>query len=1225
MDTGTASRSISLTHSSNNNNISSGSTNPASVANYFAANNAAGAGRYQPNDDSTFIVNQPSEASANDGMRQRIPISDSDFNHMFSPLPLERMFQRSPSRADDGGNTENSASITGLLWKDSNIRPNDDTIEGAGNTLRQLLSNGSNPNNINTNQQQQQQQRYSMTPEMQFSDHHGALISPSSPPETVASLGSVLDDMPQIYSAGVLNAHQPASAGIENHNIESIRPASALPPLPTHMHRRSVQIDPRRLPPIPSSPHLRSSSRVSMLSPSLSGTNLRRGPASANEVFRNGETPTSIPQLARHSQQQLSDRYAGGSTSTLQRSNSSSGGYHHTPVHDQGAPIDNSTSHPLQVHSAIGPGPGPGTRQQADLSLRHEVLDKVARQSQPSTPFDMHIPLPSAQRSQSAIQRPQSAVQRADSSAIELKPYPDEYANDDIVTMLPGDSRARPFSWSMKNDIEAQNQHQQQQHQQQQHQQQQHQQQQHQQQGHQKTQSMYSSDAYKSGSVPRMGSMRKRDYPGISQVRKTSDGSAHLLTPRDFNAPLPDRIGDMVLDREIGEWVHISDYVHSSNNGSPATRGSPGGATETQTRGTSRGPASGRSSVSIHSHASAFPRPLPVAERSSGGPNTAYGMGLISPVENQRKIVHEMAERKAVKRDVSVRRRPIEDEALGSIVQRLMTPVASPDGCTALDLSGSGIRNLAGLSQITSRLESICLTGNKLQSLSGLPMGLVSLKAPSNWIRFNPTDNNRFMFARELPHLEEIDLSANEISDIGVFSELRHLRILELNRNRIESLRELCGCRRLLHLGLRDNILTTFDLEAGEAPLLTTLDMFNNRLRVVPASIGEFAHLVKVNMVKNDLERIEFHGPPAESIRELRLSENPLVMRRDGGVVDVRLWKTKFPIMKTLYLDICNIRKVAWFDIADDGTTIDNGRGPLSNPHTEDAAGWSSLFNLSLRGNALQPLLEIDFNTLKSLKNLYAPDTQMALPRALPQMNNLLQLVLYNAGLTHLPSNMGTALPQLRLLDVSNNPELADFLPILQLSSSLEVLKCRVVGFGSLSNVVVGGSGKSSEMEFQARFNSGANTGNQQSQSIDGDARTMLNWLSKLKRLRRLDFRFNKCTFELYAPPPAHGPSTSVGGAASLLDGALSPQITSPNVMGDGGGNAAGQSQPGMQGAMSGRIDEETWLRQDHAYLAGLKLSRQSKMIQRRDDYWITAISLFPRLEELDGIKVGLH
>ncbi|KAJ1773662.1 hypothetical protein LPJ74_000578 [Coemansia sp. RSA 1843] len=1134
---------------------------------------------FRDNSDSTFIVNPKADTSTDPSrMNQRPPVSASDFNHMFSPLALERMFQQNAALATGDDSSEAQApSISGLLWQNREARPSDDTFEGAGNTLQQLLSNGSNPvegtgsNSYHEQQQQQQQgeQIYSMTPTVPITGYQGMLISPSSPPDTAPLMSSV---------------------NMNRRSLEAMRPMSAVPPSHAANHRKSVQIDPRRLPPVP-----RSASRASIVSMASTSAHPRYGQTTQNDVYRPGSSLAPAPQLARHSLQQLNDRSHQMHSSNTQRPNSSNG-------HNPGYPAE------ITMHG----------QQQTDLSLRHEVLDKVARKSQPPTPYDIHMmPLPSVSVPQSPAQRPATA---------DIRPSY-EYPNDDIVTMLPGDNQPRPYVWATRDDSDPQNK--------------QHRRDDH---HHQKTLSLH-----KSGTVSRMGSLRKLDYPGISQARKTSDGSAHLLTPNDFHAPLPYRVGDMVLDKEIGEWVHISEFVHSSAGASPVTRGSPSTAVETQqTRVTvSRGPASGRSSVSQHSHMSAFPLPLPVENKErNGSANTAYGMGLISPVENQRKVVHEMAERKAVGRreSAAVRRRPIEDEALGSIVQRLMTPAASPDGCTALDLSGSGIRNLAGLAQITSRLEAICLTGNKLRGLAGLPTGLVSLKASSNWIRFSVSDTERFMFARELPHLEEIDLSSNEISDIQVFSGLRHLRVLDLSRNRIESLAPLRGCRRLLHLALRDNSLSALDLDANEAPLLSTLDVCNNRLRVIPASIGEFTHLVKANMVRNDLECVEFHGPPAESIRELRLSENPLVVRRDGGVVDVRVWSAKFPNLKTLYLDICNIRAMASSEEPEDDSHMQLSPPPpppSSNMDRRTATGpvigWSSLFNLSLRGSALQPSLSVAFESLGQLKNLYAPDTQFMLPRSLPLLGNLLQLVLPNAGLSRLPSNMGAALPRLRLLDISNNPELTDFMPILQLAPSLEVLRCRTVGFGGLSNAVSGGGG----FDAAAGGWPSSDTGDSGPAAVSADERAMLRWLSKLKRLRRLDFRFNKCTFDLYAPPVhSNGPVAGAGGTNALLEAVLSPQLQSPHVLGGDVPNSAAisvqsrnathqqqqQQQPQPQcHVVAGRIDEDAWLRNDHAYLANLKMGRHARLIQRRDDYWIAAISSFPRLEELDGIKVGLH
>ncbi|KAJ2065082.1 Leucine-rich repeat protein, partial [Coemansia sp. S2] len=1053
---------------------------PSTTAVATDSNSAYYAGMVpQVTGDSTFIINPGTSAAAQDGatprasqqaQQQRLPVSASEFNHMFTPLSIERMFQRNPSMTDSG---DTRASIMGMLWHGDG---DDASLEGgAGDTLKLLLSHGSNP-----------------------TDPASGPVTCASPPDTVTSQGSGHDDQ-QGY-------------------------AQYVPPARTE--------GVRRLPPIPSSPHLRSASRMSLASSSGAG---QRRTALNEHYARDG-----IPQTLR-----IHDTAAWGLSAPA---GDGRGSNRPLTMYDAG----DYGGQPLQVHSAVGP-----RHQAADLSLRHEVLDKVARKSQPTTPFDMHIPIPSSHRPQSMMPRPGSSNNTPE--------YHVAMHSADDITMLPGDNRLRAY-WSpaaATHDDQAQASHHPP--------------------SHQGSPRMAPPRGItRPMSVSKFGSMRRSvDHPPPTQTRKASDGNAQLLTPKDFNMPLPERVGDMVLDKAAGEWVHISEYT-------PMRPGSP--AISQAAVAEQRGLSSSRSSISLHT--SPFPQPLPTAARRPP-PAASYGMGLISPVENQRKIVREMSERRSA--ESPAHRRPIEDDALGSIVQRLVTPATSPEAYTTLDLSRSGIRSLAGLAQITSRLEAICLAGNKLQGLHGLPPGLVSLRAPSNWIRFSAADPVRFSFARELPHLEEIDLSANEISDIAVFSGLRHLRTLELTRNRIHSLSGLRGCRRLAYLGLRDNIVTDFDLDAAEAPMLATLDVFNNRLRVVPASIADFTYLAKANFVKNDLEKVEVHGSPAESLRELRLSENPLLVRKSGGVIDMTLWKTKFPGLKTLYLDICNIRQLAQ----------STGEGV-----------WPSVFNLSLRGNALQPSLALDFSCLSHLKNLYAPDTQMVLPRVLPSLNNLLQLVLCNAGLTQLPSNMGAALPQLRLLDISNNLELVDLTPVLQLSSSLEVLKCRAIGFGLLSTTPHDTGNLTPVTPAIAKWTSdGVETFPDQNAANGpqpAEECAVLRRMAGLRRLKRLDFRFNRCTIELYAPPPATM-------SASALDSVLSPQIPSTSVMGDSG--LPNVSPISGVGASAGRFDEESWIRQDQAHLASLKLTRQSRLIQRRENYWNLAAALFPRLEELDGIK----
>ncbi|KAJ2636283.1 hypothetical protein GGF44_003167, partial [Coemansia sp. RSA 1694] len=184
------------------------------------------------------------------------------------------------------------------------------------------------------------------------------------------------------------------------------------------------------------------------------------------------------------------------------------------------------------------------------------------------------------------------------------------------------------------------------------------------------------------------------------------------------------------------------------------------------------------------------------------------------------------------------------------------------------------------------------------------------------------------------------------------------------------------------------------------------------------------------------------------------------------------------------------------------------------------------------------------------------------------------------------------------------------------------VLKCRAVGFGSLSMAphdtgnltpATPAAGRWSSDGVETFPDADSANGAHSSTALSEEC-VALKRMAGLRRLKRLDFRFNRCTIELYAPPP---PTM----AASALDNILSPQIPSSSVMGDAGLSSASPLLAVGGASSATRFDEEVWIRQDHAHLASLKLTRQTRLIQRRDNYWAMAASLFPRLEELDGIK----
>ncbi|KAJ1680099.1 hypothetical protein EV182_000685, partial [Spiromyces aspiralis] len=147
-------------------------------------------------------------------------------------------------------------------------------------------------------------------------------------------------------------------------------------------------------------------------------------------------------------------------------------------------------------------------------------------------------------------------------------------------------------------------------------------------------------------------------------------------------------------------------------------------------------------------------------------------------------------------------------EALNTILHCLNSESRALHQLTSINLSGCGIHSLSGMASIFPSLDSINLNGNKLTTLDGLPGSTAVLSAAMNWISSPEGDDlshaqgdggsssgggikGIYLYADFLPHLEHVDLSDNQITNIGIFSGLRHLRTLIVDKNRLTSLSRL--------------------------------------------------------------------------------------------------------------------------------------------------------------------------------------------------------------------------------------------------------------------------------------------------------------------------------------------------------------------------------------------------------------------------------------------------
>ncbi|PVU98032.1 hypothetical protein BB561_000136 [Smittium simulii] len=421
---------------------------------------------------------------------------------------------------------------------------------------------------------------------------------------------------------------------------------------------------------------------------------------------------------------------------------------------------------------------------------------------------------------------------------------------------------------------------------------------------------------------------------------------------------------------------------------------------------------------------------------------------------------------------------------------------------TSLDLSGIGLSNLGKMLKKFTDLEHLNISNNRISTISTLPKTIVTLKAKNNWFAF---DNCKTLLCNVLPHLEYIDLSGNQITDISIFSGLLHLRTLIVSRNQIKSLKGLTQSRRIKHLDFSENLLTKFDLNQKQLPYLEELDLSKNRLTCMD-NIDCLTNLRKLNLQNNDICDWEFKRP-MEKLETLDVSKNPRFLKFKKNMFSESLLIGFFPTIKSLKLDDCYIDNFGMPCLLQDSSLSHNYplinktfRLNRSNIHdsqsirssysvnkyqtSNDALvsdfpinggfllmdpGPGTLENLSILGSSKTRFkkISINFNQLINLKTLQISNRKVGFSDIyhvckplhfsslcnIPKLSSLTELILINSGISELPSNIGAALPSLEVLNLSLNPLLHTLPDSIKKMVNLKVLRCQFTALGcSCSN-----------------------------------------------------------------------------------------------------------------------------------------------------------------------------
>ncbi|OJJ22027.1 hypothetical protein BKI52_08280 [marine bacterium AO1-C] len=342
-----------------------------------------------------------------------------------------------------------------------------------------------------------------------------------------------------------------------------------------------------------------------------------------------------------------------------------------------------------------------------------------------------------------------------------------------------------------------------------------------------------------------------------------------------------------------------------------------------------------------------------------------------------------------------------------------------------LDISGNKYYDKElpdNLKQLT-RLEYIGLSGNRLQKIPDFVFHCPALKVleiADSWI-FSSDRGTIFRQLKKLAnlkHLEKIDVSVNYsgISRIPPeWKQLTKLKYLRINNNEISELPSTLGdWPSLQYIYLENNGLKTLPDNFGNLRLVDdVLDLSNNKLKALPASICQLTHLKKLKLEHNKLKNLPKEFGELINLEELQLAYNQLKSLPESfenltklkGKLDLSQNKlTKFP------LPMCKLAKITELELA-------------SNQITEIPAEirtMKQLLFLRVDYNKLERIHE-SIGELNSLEALFLAYNKLKeLPESITSLP-MRYLTLVGNQLEKLPDNFGNFTNLSSRLDLSYN------------------------------------------------------------------------------------------------------------------------------------------------------------------------------------------------------------
>lgn len=192
-----------------------------------------------------------------------------------------------------------------------------------------------------------------------------------------------------------------------------------------------------------------------------------------------------------------------------------------------------------------------------------------------------------------------------------------------------------------------------------------------------------------------------------------------------------------------------------------------------------------------------------------------------------------------------------------------------------------------------SLLESMDLSHNKLTSLPAM-IGFLSRLTSLNLSHNNLSELPPEVGSMNALHL--LDVSVNKLRCLPEpIGSLCHLEQLFVQQNELTALPPFSGCARLKELHAGNNCIEEFPIEVIETLMvLRTLDLKNNRLKVLTPDITMIQGLERLDVSNNNLASLPYELGTLVHLKGLGVEGNPLrAIRRDivkRGTVHLLKW-----------------------------------------------------------------------------------------------------------------------------------------------------------------------------------------------------------------------------------------------------------------------------------------------------------------------------------------------